>query len=204
MRKTPLTDSQNSHKPPSWGCRRRVPRAVRLAAHQSGGEEPEDHHGFFGPLGSLYINTEKDEGPNIMSNLYATLRGAALNFARGITASAMVFCAALLMPLQAHAVAYSCTGKVEHIAVGLNGIVTVSFVFPSGNMTYQAVCSVSDVYNTVPAAACKSMMALFITARTMQQNVQMYFDNATPGNCSAVNWANIKDLGWYWGPVLLP
>lgn len=113
-----------------------------------------------------------------------------------------VACAAALIPVAANATPYACLGKVEQVTVDLSGQVNVSFVFETGSMAFETACGVDAVINGIPVAACKSMLALFVTARTTQQNIQMWFDNATPGNCAAPSWSNLKNMGWYWGPSL--
>jgi hypothetical protein len=118
--------------------------------------------------------------------------------------SACVVAAAGFAPTLAGAVAYSCIGQVGQVAVAPNGEVNASFNFNGGAMAWQAVCNVSVTASGVDAPTCKGLLALLITARSTGQSVQVWFDNATPGQCSGPAWRPLREMGWYWGPSMAP
>lgn len=102
-----------------------------------------------------------------------------------------------------HTAPYGCIGKVSQVTVGPGGDVNASFVFTTGAMEWQTVCSIDSSVGSVPTASCKGILALLMTARSSGQNVQMWFDN-TGGSCSAAPWQSLRTSGWYWGPSLQP
>ena len=104
--------------------------------------------------------------------------------------------AALALASPAWAVQYACTGKVERVSTSPAGVVNATFVFQSGTMAAQDVCSLGA---DSAGAGCKGSLAMLLLARQTQQDVSMWFDNST-GSCSSTSWKPLKDMGWYWGP----
>jgi hypothetical protein len=113
-----------------------------------------------------------------------------------------LLCATLSYPGPAWAATYSCTGKVDQVATSPAGEVNASFSFQTGGMAWQRICNTDAVINGVPLPACKAVLATLMMARQSQQNVTMWFDNSTGGNCNATPWRSISEMGWYWGPSL--
>jgi hypothetical protein len=116
---------------------------------------------------------------------------------------ALLVCALLMGgALNAHAVAYSCIGKVDQVTVDPNGNVNATFTFQTGSMPWMQACNLGADSLGVSPAACRGVLTVLLTARTSNQSVQMWFDNATPGQCTFSGWQALKTLGWYWGPSI--
>jgi len=137
-------------------------------------------------------------GPlNFLRNLFLT------HFGRHTMRSAISTIAVIggcILPHLSFAASYSCVGKVDQVTVDPNGTVNASFSFQSAGMAWQDVCSINSAANNVSVAACKGILAVLLTARTSQQSVVLWFDNASGGQCSAAAWKPLRDVGWYWGP----
>lgn len=104
---------------------------------------------------------------------------------------------------QVSAEAYACTGTVTQLALPPNGVLNVSFGFqPSAAMNYQDLCSMNEDWQGIKPSTCKAIMAQLMLAYQTQRSVTMYFNTATPGNCSKQAWTPIHLYGWYWGPML--
>lgn len=123
-------------------------------------------------------------------------------------ASSLIRAASLMLacvtPLGSIAAPYSCIGKVDQVTVDPGGNVNASFIFTTGTMAWQSICSIDSSINSVTTASCKGILAVLMTARSSGQGVEMWFDNGSGGNCNAPPWQSIRTAGWYWGPSLRP
>ena len=124
------------------------------------------------------------------------------NVSRALRRSA--FALMLIAPGLVHAGDYWCDGTIGQVTTGPDGRVNATFAFDSGEMPWQYVCSLNETAGDVTPAACKAILATLLSANLGKKRIKVWFNSANEGQCNAPGWKPLNEMGWYWGPALMP
>ncbi|HZF32151.1 MAG TPA: hypothetical protein VE907_23745 [Gammaproteobacteria bacterium] len=113
---------------------------------------------------------------------------------RSLAALALLLCG--LAAASSASAAYFCNAKVTGLSVGPDGVVTMQ----AAPFNWVFMCATSATTNDVSPEACKSLLAVLLTAKTTGSTIQLAFNDAL--SCTThPAWTYLT--GWYWGPALL-
>jgi hypothetical protein len=102
---------------------------------------------------------------------------------------------ALLMAATSANANYFCSGTVQNVEVGPNGVITV--LAPSAGLNPAYPCQIGNTINGVGPDACKAILSILLAAHAAGGTVTFAYDDAlTCATHPAWDWL----AGWYYGP----